>query len=116
LGGAFAQQPPSSPPASGKVTGRAAIDKLIGNTMTGTIEGAPYFAYYDKDGTVRMQVGSDVMAGKWTIDGDGFCEEYPDDEDETCYHLEIDGNGALMTDEDGTVYKIEILPGNPKKL
>ena len=112
---AFAQQAPS-PSAPGKLAGRAAIEKLLGNTMTGTIEGAPYFAYYDKDGTVRMQVGSDTTTGKWTIDGDNLCEEYPDDEDETCYHLDIDDTGAVMTDEDGTAYKIEILPGNPKKL
>ena len=84
--------------------------------MTGTIGSAPYFAYYDPDGSVRMLVGSDKTAGKWAIDGDKLCEEYPDDEDETCYHLELDANGAVMTDEDGTVYKIEIIPGNPKQL
>jgi hypothetical protein len=110
----FGQQPPSPP--GGKVEGRAAIDKLIGNTMTGTIESAPYFAFYDPSGTVKMQVGSDVGTGKWTIDGDRLCEEFPEDEDETCYHLELDGNNGTMTDEDGSVYKIEILPGNPKKL
>ena len=112
---AFAQQPPS-PPAEGKLTGRAAIEKLIGNTMSGTAQGSPYFAFYDPNGTVRMQSGSDLQSGKWTIDGDDLCEEYPDDEDETCYHIELDGNSGVMTDEDGTAYKIEILPGNPKKL
>jgi hypothetical protein len=111
----FAQQAPS-PPALGKLTGHAAIERLIGNTMTGTADGQPYFAFYDKDGTVKMQRGGDVSTGKWSIDGDDLCEEYPDDDDETCYKLELDGDSGVMTDEDGTVYKIEIIPGNPKKL
>ena len=69
LGPALAQQPPS-PSGEGKLIGRAAIDKLIGNTMSGTAQGSPYFAFYDKDGTVRMQIGGDLQSGKWTIDGD----------------------------------------------
>jgi hypothetical protein len=112
---AFAQQAPS-PSALAKLTGHAAIERLIGNTMTGTADGEPYFAFYDKDGTVKMQRGGDVSTGKWSIDGDDLCEEYPDDEDETCYKLELDGDSGVMTDEDGTAYKIEIIPGNPKKL
>ncbi|MFI5012646.1 MAG: hypothetical protein ACHQAY_09880 [Hyphomicrobiales bacterium] len=110
----FAQQAPS--PSQGKLAGRAAIEALIGNTMTGTADGTPYFAFYDKDGTVRMQRGSEVSEGKWSIDGDNLCEEYPEDDDETCYKLELDGASGIMTDEDGTVYKIEIIPGNPHKL
>jgi hypothetical protein len=114
-GMAIAQQAPS-PSAEGKVTGRAAIDKLIGNTMSGMAQGSPYFAFYDPNGTVRMQTGSDLQAGKWSIDEDNLCEEFPDDEDESCYHLELEGTSGVMTDEDGTAYKIEIIPGNPKKL
>ena len=56
---AFAQQAPS-PSALAKLTGHAAIERLIGNTMTGTADGEPYFAFYDKDGTVKMQRGGDV--------------------------------------------------------
>jgi len=110
----FAQHAPS--PSQGKLTGHAAIEKLIGNTMTGTAEGQPYFAFYDKDGTVKMQRGSEISTGKWAIDGDDLCEEYPDDDDETCYKLELDGNVGVMTDEDGISYEIEIIPGNSKKL
>jgi hypothetical protein len=109
-----APSPAPSPPA--KLTGHAAIDALIGNTMTGTAEGAPYFAYYDKNGEVRMQQGRDVSIGHWSIDRDDLCEEYPEDDDETCYKLELDGAEGVMTDEDGTAYAIEIIPGNPRKL
>ena len=115
----FAQDAPAPAPGQvtpGQVTGRAAIDKVIGNTMSGTIENEAYFAYYDKDGTVRMLVGGNVSHGKWSIDGNNLCEEFPDDEDETCYHFQIDDAGGIMTDEDGTDYKIEIIKGNPKKL
>jgi len=112
---ALAQQPAPSAP-SGKLTGRAAVERLIGNTMTGTSEGVPYFAFYDPEGAVRMQRGGEVSSGKWSIDGDNLCEEFPEDDDETCYHLEIEGDKGTMTDEDGTAYAIEILAGNPRKL
>jgi hypothetical protein len=111
------QQPPSpSPSQPAKLTGHAAIDALVGNTMTGTAEGSPYFAYYDKNGEVRMQQGRDVSVGHWSIDSEDLCEEYPDDDDETCYKLDLDGAKGVMTDEDGTAYAIEIIPGNPRKL
>ena len=47
-----------------------------------------------------------------------LCEEFPDDDDETCYRIELDPDGmkGTMTDADGTLYGIEILPGNPQKL
>jgi hypothetical protein len=115
-GTALSQQQTPSPSPPAKLAGRAAIDALIGNTMTGMAEGVPYFAYYDKSGEVRMQQGRDVSVGHWSIDGENLCEEYPDDEDETCYKLELDGAKGAMTDEDGTTYAIEIIPGNPKKI
>ncbi|SEE15455.1 hypothetical protein SAMN05444161_4991 [Rhizobiales bacterium GAS191] len=112
----FAQQQTPSPSAPTKITGKAAIEALIGNTMTGSADGTPYLAFYAKDGTVTMKRGGEVSSGKWSINGDDLCEEYPDDEDESCYKLELDGTAGVMTDEDGTPYKIEILPGNPEKL
>jgi hypothetical protein len=115
-GALFAQQPAPSPSPATKLTGHAAIEALIGNTMTGSADGAPYFAFYDKDGTVKMKRGGEVSTGKWSFDEDDLCEEYPDDDDETCYKLELSGQTGIMTDEDGTAYKVEILPGNPEKL
>jgi len=112
----LAQQPPAAPSPSGKLSGKAAIEALIGNTMTGNADGVPYFAFYVRDGTVTMKRGAEVTSGKWSIAGDDLCEEYPDDEDESCYKLELDGMSGIMTDEDGTPYKVEILPGNPEKL
>jgi hypothetical protein len=111
---AAGQQAPSPP--SARLSGRAAIEALIGNTMTGMAGGSPYFAFYDKDGTVKMQRGSDISAGKWAIDGDDLCEEFPEDEDETCYRLELDGNRGTMTDGDGATFAIEIVKDNPRKL
>ena len=109
------QQPPS--PALG-IEGHAAVERLVGNTMTGTAGGLPYFAFYDKGGTVKMQRGGEVASGQWSSDGDDLCEEFPDDDDETCYTIKLDPGGAkgTMTDTDGTAYEIEVLPGNPRKL
>ena len=113
---ALAQQ--QTPSAAQSLEGHAAIERLIGNTMTGTADGAPYFAYYDKSGTVKMQRGTEVASGQWSRDGENLCEEFPDDDDETCYMTKLapDGMKGTMTDADGTEYGIEILPGNPQKL
>jgi hypothetical protein len=115
---ALAQQPPIAPDTAspGKLAGHAAVEALAGNTMNGTADGAPYFAYYDKSGEVRMKRGGAVETGHWAADGDDLCEEYPDDEDETCYKLDLDGAKGVITDEDGTSYAVTILPGNPEKL
>jgi hypothetical protein len=109
------QQTPS--PAQG-LEGQAAVERLIGNTMTGTAGGVPYFAFYDRSGTVKMQHGTEVVSGQWSRDGENLCEEFPDDDDETCYGIKLDPNGTkgTMTDADGTAYAIEILLGNPQKL
>ena len=106
---ALAQQ--QTPSAAQSLEGHAAIERLIGNTMTGTADGAPYFAYYDKSGTVKMQRGAEVASGQWSRDGENLCEE-------TCYMIKLDPDGVkgTMTDADGTEYGIEILPGNPQKL
>jgi hypothetical protein len=98
--------------------GHAAVDRLIGNTMTGISDGVPYFAYYESGGTVKMQRGKEVASGQWSRDGESLCEEFPDDDDETCYTIKLDPDGmkGTMTDADGTQYGIEILPGNPQKL
>ena len=115
-GAALAQQ--QSPSPAQDIEGHAAVERLIGNTMTGTAGGVPYFAYYDKSGTVKMQRGAEVASGQWSRDGENLCEEFPDDDDETCYTIKLapDGMKGTMTDADGTEYAIEILPGNPRKL
>ncbi len=118
---ALAQQQGSSPTPNRegqKLEGRAAVDRLIGNTMTGTSDGTPYFAFYESSGTVKMQRGKEVASGQWSRDGETLCEEFPDDDDETCYRIKLDPDGmkGTMTDADGTEYGIEILPGNPQNL
>ena len=109
------QQVPSS---DQDIEGHAAVEKVIGNTMTGTADGVPYFAYYETTGTVKMQRGGEVASGQWSRDRESLCEEFPDDDDETCYTIRLDAGGmkGTMTDTDGTAYTIEILPGNPQKL
>ncbi|MBV9568564.1 MAG: hypothetical protein JO172_10525 [Hyphomicrobiales bacterium] len=112
----LAQQQPVLP--SPGIEGHDAVEKLIGNTMTGTSGGVAYFAFYDKGGTVKMQRSGEVASGQWSSDGENLCEEFPDDDDETCYTIKLEPGGAkgTMTDADGTAYLIEILPGNPQKL
>lgn len=107
-----------SPSPAQAIEGHAAVERLLGNTMTGTSGGVAYFAYYDKSGTVKMQRGGEIASGQWSSDGETLCEEFPDDDDETCYTVKLapDGMKGTMTDGDGTAYAIEILPGNPQKL
>jgi len=115
-GTALAQQQVPSPGRG--IEGHAAVERVVGNTMTGTADGVPYFAFYDTSGTVKMKRGGDVASGQWASDGETLCEEFPDDDDETCYTIKLDPDGlkGTMTDADGTAYAIEILPGNPQKL
>jgi hypothetical protein len=113
---ALAQQPAPVPAPAAHLAGRAAVEALAGNTMTGTADGAPYFAYYDRNGEVRMKRGGDVETGHWAADEGRLCEEYPDDDDETCYTLDLEGDHGTMTDEDGTAYAITIVRDNPEKL
>ena len=107
----------AAPAATQKLTGLAAWNVLVGNSISGKNEdGDPIVEYYLANGTVKQLVDDEISTGKWAVRGKTVCFEYPDDDDETCYEVAVDGTVATFTDEDGSGRRYEILKGNPKKL
>ncbi len=107
----------SAPAAAARLTGAAAWATLIGNSVSGKNEdGDALTEYYLANGTVKQLVDDEVATGKWVLRGNDVCFEFPDDDDETCYKLVVDGNIATFTDEDGAGRRYTVEKGNPKKL
>jgi hypothetical protein len=109
--------PAPAPAAVGRLTGAAAWNALIGNSITGkSEEGDPLTEFYLPNGTVKQLIDDEISTGKWALRGQEICFEYPEDDDETCYKLVVDGNIATFTDEDGAGRRYTVEKGNPKKL
>lgn len=105
--------PPPPPP---KLTGRAAIDRLIGNTMTATIDGSDIADYFAPDGTYVSQVDAVISRGRWRIDDENrLCHKLPD-EDESCYRVEITGRKVTMIDDNDDEEEFELRDGNSRNL
>lgn len=128
LPGAAAPAPSAAPPsvasaappaatASRRLTGLDAWNALVGNTIAGkNSDGDPLFEFYLKNGTVKQLDDDTTATGKWSVKGGKVCFEFPDDDEETCYSVTVEGNIATFTDDDGSGKRYEILPGNPKRL
>ena len=120
---AAAAPAPAAPPAAaapaaapaGKLTGLAAWTALVGNSVSGKVDGEDYTDYYMDNGTVKTLHGSKLSSGKWSFDGGKACFLYPK-EDPDCYTVEVDGDVANFTDKSGTGTRFKVEKGNPKKL
>ncbi len=93
----------------------AAWSKLVGNTVVGKLEGKDFADYYVADGTVKSMVDSQIVTGKWSLEGDKICFVYPTEPKE-CYAMEVVGETATFTDPSGTGIRAQILKGNAKNL
>lgn len=102
-------------PPSGKMTGLAAWNKLIGNTVAGKVAGKDYAEFYRPDGTVKTMTDNELMTGTWSVEGEKVCFVYPQ-EDKACFTLELVGDDVTFTDEAGEGIRVKLLPGNPKNL
>lgn len=107
----------AAPAATRRLTGLDAWNALVGNTIAGkNSDGDPLFEFYLKNGTVKQLDDDETAIGKWSIKGGKVCFEFPDDDEETCYSVTVEGNIATFTDDDGNGKRYEILAGNPKRL
>lgn len=107
--------PPPPPPGS-KLVGRAAVDRLIGNTTAATIDGQDIADYFAPDGTYVSQVDTVIEKGRWRVnDGDQLCYKLGD-EDETCVNVEIEGRKVKYLYDGGDEEEYELHDGNPRKL
>ncbi|MBV8392519.1 MAG: hypothetical protein JOY81_04990, partial [Alphaproteobacteria bacterium] len=111
--------PPASPPAASPdkpTTGGEAWLSIVGNTLTGRIDGEVIFEYYRKDGTLSLMEGDEITKGRWSLEGEKVCFKYPD-EDKDCQTLSRAGDEVTFTRAGGKKgYRLKLLPGNPKNL
>jgi hypothetical protein len=102
--------------AQENLTGTAAWNQLVGNSITGEEDGKTLVEYYAPDGTAKSMHGNEISTGQWALVGEAICFRYGRDSDTDCFKLEVMGNSATFTDKDGTGSRYEILKGNPKGL
>jgi hypothetical protein len=106
----------AAPAAADKtMTGAEAWLTLIGNTVSGKIDGEVIFEYYRKDGTLALLEGSEITKGKWSLEGERVGFKYPD-EDKDCQTISRTGDEVTFKRKDKSGYKLKVLEGNPKNL
>ena len=97
------------------ITGAEAWRTVVGNTLSGRIEGQLVFEYYRPDGTVIVLSGSDIVKGRWSLEGERACLKFPD-EDKDCQTVSRTGDDVTFMRKGGKGYRLKVLPGNPKNL
>jgi pyruvate/2-oxoglutarate dehydrogenase complex dihydrolipoamide acyltransferase (E2) component len=111
--------PAAAPPAaaaSTPLTGLAAWNQLIGNSITGEDSGKTLTEYYAADGTAKSMTGDEISRGTWMLAGEVICFKYTDEPKPECYRVEVQGDTATYYDEKGSGTRYRIVKGNPKNL
>jgi hypothetical protein len=100
-------------PTGKTLTGGEAWMSIVGNTLTGKVDGNLIFEYYRKDGTLALEEDDEISKGKWSLEGEKVCFKYPD-EDKDCLSLRRVGNEVTFFRGKEKVYRLKLLEGNPK--
>lgn len=105
----------------GTMTKAEILNRIIGNTMTGsTTDGTTYTEYYAPDGTIRgTEPTNGAYEGRWSVrDDDVMCWAYaPDYAIIGCVLLILKGDTVNFRLIDGhTEPPAKLLPGNPAGL
>lgn len=120
-----AEAPPASPPPAAAPTeapqpsalkGAAAWQQLVGNTVVAQGRGGGYTEYYAADGAVQHLDSDGKSSGKWSVEGDKICFDFPEEDDRSCVEVESDGKTGTFTDEDKSRDTFTVLPGDAKHL
>ncbi len=106
---------PTIPQPAPRLTGLAAWNALLGNTITGKNDDGLLTEHYLPDGSVKSRTDDERSTGRWTVRGERVCFKFPKD-DEECYRVQVQDNVALFIDSDNKTWRYEILKGNPKQL
>lgn len=105
------------PTEAAKLSGLAAWNALVGNTIVGKdSEGGELVEFYLPDGKVKQLSEDEVTGGKWAAKGAKVCFLYSGEKTETCYRVEVFGDVATFTDDEGDGRRYRIVKGNPKGL
>lgn len=106
---------PAAPTTPAKLSGLAAWNAIIGNTVSGKREGSEYDYYVKADGTLVALDDGDIDTAKWALEGQNICVTFPD-EDKECFTIELDGDIVSFRDSSGSGFRGTLHKGNPKKL
>lgn len=101
--------------AAKTVTGGEAWLTIVGNTITGRVDGEEIFEHYRKDGTLALMEGSEITKGRWSLEGERVCFKYPD-EDKDCQTVSRTGDEVTFARKGGKSFRFKVLAGNPKNL
>jgi hypothetical protein len=102
---------------AGALGGMAATQALMNNTLLGqSDENEPIVAMFLPNGQVRQKVGDEDSTGKWVQRGDMLCVEFPDDDEESCYLVQITPDAVIFAQKDGTNQRYTLAAGNPRGL
>lgn len=118
LAEASAQAPADQPRVEVReLSGAAAWEKLVGNTIVGTVEGRRFAEFYGRDGTVKLRVAGKVAVGKWSVEADNVCFEYPGDPRE-CLKPTLGEGGDVtwLNGQGGIDNRGTLKPGNAENL
>jgi hypothetical protein len=107
----------ATPQASPTLTGAAAMNALIGNTVQfqESDGGAGEIVYFLPDGTLRRRSG---RSSTWHLSGDRICVppkgEWPGPAQ--CLSLHVTGDTVILVDSRTAVARGRIRKGNPENL
>ena len=88
---------------------------IVGNTITGRVDGEEIFEHYRKDGTLALMEGSEITQGRWSLEGERICFKYPDEEKD-CQAVSRVGDEVTFARKGGKSFRFRLLPGNPRNL
>ena len=107
---------PSAPADAPALKGPAAWHLLVGNTVVAEAHSGGYTEYYNSDGSLTHLDKDGRSSGKWSIEGQKVCFDFPDEDDRSCVEVETDGKTGTFTDEDAARDTFQVLPGDAKGL
>jgi hypothetical protein len=103
------------PARTPRLTGEEAWNGVIGNTLTGRLDGKTYHLLIRKDGTASRLHDGEIEPGKWKAEDDKVCLKIGDD-DRACYSVVTSGRTVTLTDSGGRGFRATLLTGNPRDL
>jgi hypothetical protein len=89
---------------------------LVGNTISGEVDGKPFTEYFNPDGTISGDGVEGRYKGQWVISGARMCLHYDDDAKNVWDCSLVDaGDGQLTWTGNGEANIMRLVPGNPGK-
>lgn len=98
-----------------RLTGAEAWNGVVGNTLTGRLDGKSYHLLIRKDGTASRLRDGEIEPGTWRIEGDKVCLAVGDGS-RACYAVVSSGRAVTLTDASGKGFRATLLTGNPRDL